>query len=438
MSSLFIDTPYLVFQNHETQNDAPLDAGEDEIGILRELARDYAEIASQGVNAKRRGLWRALNDLEGCRPLVWINEVCWNEMDVDGELALRTSGPVCRRIETALRRTIYQWRHMPGDMVVEPVFPSPMILRNSGFGIEVEAEVAETQKDREVASRRFHNQLSQDGDLAKIRDPVVELDRSRTRDFRQFYERVFEGLMPVETRGCTGFWFSPWDEIVFWMGAQEVLISLVDRPDFMHALIDRLLGAYLSGLRQFEALGLLARNDCNVRIGSGAYGYTSDLAVSGEGQAVKPLETWGCSTAQIFGSVSPAMHREFGLEYERRWLELFGLNYYGCCEPLHDKIGILESLPRLRKISISPWADVPAAAELMRGRYVMSLKPNPAILAGESYDEDAARADLASKLKAARSCNVEIVLKDLSTLHQEPQRLWRWAQMATELAAEYS
>jgi hypothetical protein len=436
MSSLFIDTPFLVFQNHETQNDAPLDANDGEIDILRDLARDYAEIASQPANAVRRERWRALNDLESCRPLIWINEICWNEMDVDGELSLRTADPVCRRIETALRRTIYQWRHMPGDMVVEPVFPSPMILRNSGFGIEVEAEVSETQKDREIASRRFHNQLGLDGDIAKIRDPVVELDRARTRDFRQFYERVFEGLMPVETRGCSGFWFAPWDEIVFWMGAQEVLLGLVDRPDFMHALIDRLCGAYISGLRQFEALGLLARNDCNVRIGSGAYGYTNDLAAVG--QAVKPLGMWGSATAQIFGSVSPAMHREFGIEYEKRWLELFGLAYYGCCEPLHDKIGILESLPNLRKISISPWADVAAAAELMSGRYVMSLKPNPAILAAETFDEEAARAELGTKLQAARSCNVEIVLKDLSTLHQEPQRLWRWARIASELAEKYS
>ncbi|MGA2548182.1 MAG: hypothetical protein ABSF43_16665, partial [Rectinemataceae bacterium] len=359
MSSLFIDTPYLVFQNHETQNDAPLEAGDRDIEILRELALVYAEIASQPVNVLRREQWRRLNDLESCRPLIWMNEICWNEMDVEGELALRTAGPVCRRIETALRRTIYQWRHMQGDMVVEPVFASPMILRNSGFGIEVEAEVSETQKDREVASRRFHNQLGSDEDIGKIRDPVVELDEARTLEFHRFYRRVFEGIMPVETRGCSGFWFAPWDEIVFWMGAEEVLLGLVDRPDFMHALIDRLCGAYISALGQFQALGLLARNDCNVRIGSGAYGYTKQFSAAaapganrdrpgaggdrlGAGGAVEPRGMWGSATAQIFGSVSPAMHREFGLEYEKRWLKLFGLAYYGCCEPLHDKIGILE------------------------------------------------------------------------------------------------
>ena len=157
MSSLFIDTPYLVFQNHETQNDAPLEGSDQEIGILRDLAKEYADIAMDPANAERKEQWRRLNDLESCRPLVWMNEICWNEMNVGDELTTRTTDVVCRRIETAMRRTIYQWRHLQGDMVVEPVFGSPMILRNSGFGIEVKAEISETEKDREIASRHFHN-----------------------------------------------------------------------------------------------------------------------------------------------------------------------------------------------------------------------------------------------------------------------------------------
>ena len=84
------------------------------------------------------------------------------------------------------------------------------------------------------------------------------MDAWRTGEFLDFYRRVFEGILPVETRGCTGFWFAPWDDIVFWMGADNVLLGLADRPEFMHALIYRLSRAYLAGLRQFEALGLLS------------------------------------------------------------------------------------------------------------------------------------------------------------------------------------
>jgi len=438
MSRLFIDTPYLVFQNHDTQNDAPLQASDQEIRLLRGLGKQYAEIASNPMNARRMQEWGRLNNLEPSRPLIWMNEICWNEMNVNDELTMRTTGEVCQRIETMLRRTIYQWNHMQGDMVVEAVVPSPQILRNSGFGIQVQADVIETEKDREIASRHFHNQFETDDDIEKIKDPIIEIDQERTREFREFYARVFDGILPVETRGCTGFWFAPWDDIVFWMNADNVLMGLVDRPEFMHRLIARLCQAYLKGLDQFESQNLLASNHANVRIGSGGYGYTD--AQSGscrEGGSVMTADIWGSSTAQIFGSVSPAMHKEFGIDYELAWLKRFKLTYYGCCEPLHNKIGILEAIPNLRKISISPWAKVEPAAELMRGRYVMSLKPRPAVLAGMSFNAKDVRDELRGKLKAAKGCNVEIILKDISTVAHEPWRLWEWTRVATETAREF-
>ena len=440
MSRMFIDTPYLVFENQEAQRDAPLEARPDELATLRELAQRYAEVAAEPVNAERARMWAALNDLEPVRPLLWLNEVCWNEMNVDDELTLRTTGEVCQRIESELRKTLYQWKHLQGDMVVAGTFFAPCILENSGFGVEVEADVLETEADRQVASRRFHNLFATDEGLERIRPPRIVLDRGRTDAFRAFYAHVFEGILPVKTRGCTGFWFAPWDDIVSWMGAEEVLSGLLERPEFMHALIGRLVDAYLAGLEQFRAQGLIAQNDLNVRIGSGGYGYTRRAAVSGvaapAGAGVgtpATLAPWGAATAQIFGSVSPDMHEEFALAYERRWLEKWDLAYYGCCEPLHGKLALLSSIPNLRKISVSPWADVAASAEAMRGRYVISLKPSPAILAERSFDPEAVRKELRTKLAAARGCNVEIILKDISTVRHEPRRLWEWVRVATEV-----
>ena len=31
-------------------------------------------------------LWAKLNDLASERPILWINEICWHEMNVDDEL----------------------------------------------------------------------------------------------------------------------------------------------------------------------------------------------------------------------------------------------------------------------------------------------------------------------------------------------------------------
>jgi hypothetical protein len=134
------------------------------------------------------------------------------------------------------------------------------------------------------------------------------------------------------------------------------------------------------------------------------------------------------------------MHREFGLDYEVRWLSRFGLNYYGCCEPLHRKMHILEQIPNLRKVSMSPFINVDEAVANMGNRYVFSYKPNPAVLAGDNWDLDRARHDLDGVFSKATShnCVVEVIMKDISTLRYQPQRLWEWAQMATDLSRQYS
>ena len=154
---------------------------------------------------------------------------------------------------------------------------------------------------------------------------------------------------------------------------------------------------------------------------------------------IRATDIWGSCAAQIFAEVSPEMHEEFGLAYERRWLERFGLTYYGCCEPLAKKIDILKSIPNLRKISVSPWNDFEKAAERIGGDYVFSYKPNPEILARDTWQRDVARAELENVLQIARkhNCNVEIIMKDISTVHYQPERLWDWTMIAAEVAENY-
>ena len=439
MSKLFIDTPHLVFQPHETQIDTSLDIKKEEVVVLRELGKKYAEIASLPIQDRRKKMWSDLNDLKRVKPLIWMNEVCWNEMDVDGELKLKTKSVVCQRIETELRRTLYQWKYMQGDMVVESIFYSPYILENSGFGIEIYADVSETEKNREVASRRFHNQLKTEEDIGKIKVPEIVCNEKRTEEFYQVYKNIFKGILKVEKRGSPGFWFAPWDDIVFWMGAGQVFQDLATRPEFMHKIIDKLINVYLEALKKFEQNNLLALNNSNLRIGSGAYGYTGQLPKSGfDSNHIKTTELWGACAAQVFGDVSPSMHEEFSINYELKWLKKFGLTYYGCCEPLHDRIKLLGKIPNLRKISISPWANVKEAAKNIENKYVISLKPNPAVLAYETWQPEIVRNELEQKLKATKNCNVEIIIKDISTVRYEPQRLWEWTKIATEVAQKYA
>ena len=128
------------------------------------------------------------------------------------------------------------------------------------------------------------------------------------------------------------------------------MIDFIERPDLVHAAVERMVDAWMVELDQFEQQHLLALDCNNTRIGSGGYGYTSQLPGEHlDPGHVRPHNMWGCSNAQIFSEVSPEMQWEFAVKHDLRWLSRWGLTYYGCCEPLDQKIEILRRIPNLRK-----------------------------------------------------------------------------------------
>ena len=405
---------------------------------LRRLAARKAEIAALPVHAAKAALWTRLNGLEKVRPLVWINEVCWNEMNVDDELTLQCQGHWARGHETRLRRELYQWTHFPGDMVVSGCIESPMVVEDTGFGLGEEADVVRTDETSDVVSRHFHRQIVEPKDIEKIKNTVVTHDEEATERNYQAACDVFGEIMPVRKVGIKGRWFAPWDELICWWGVQEAMMDLVLRPQMVNDIMARLVEVYCDRLDQWEAMNLLTMNDDNTRIGSGAYGYTDELPGEDYDPACpRPRNMWGCATAQIFSEVSPRMHWEFALRHEMRWLDRWGLTYYGCCEPLDIKMDVLRKIPNLRKISMSPWIDPARAAGEVRDEYVFSHKPSPAILAEDNWRPDQARKQLVEVLQHARDCRIELIMKDISTVRYQPQRLWEWETIVMDVAGQF-
>jgi hypothetical protein len=401
--------------------------------ILRKLAEEQAKIAALPIQKQTIAEWTRLNSNQPGRPLVWINEIPWHEMDVNGELELHATDSFCRHVEQAFRRRLYQWKHLPADMVVEPKAYSPLVINDTGFGIAEDVHVATTDAKSGIVSRDFRPQIDCEKDIEKIKTPVVTLDREATERTFAALTEIFGDILSVEKVGIVHTWFAPWDELIRWWDVQKAMMDLVLRPQLVHAAMDRLVSAHLARLAQWRALNLLSSTAGNYRVGSGGLGYAPDLPQKGFDSArARTADMWGCSTAQIFSDVSPKMHEEFALKYERRWLEQFGLNYYGCCEPLHNKVELLKTIPNLRKVSVSPWADVAKMVERTNVRYVLSYKPSPAILAEDTFDIERARKDLSQALERMKGCAVEVIMKDISTLRYEPRRLWDWAGMAME------
>ncbi|NOY80775.1 MAG: hypothetical protein GXP31_07195 [Kiritimatiellaeota bacterium] len=402
--------------------------------VLRELGRRMSEIAALAVQQERRELWTRLNDLQSVRPMVWIFEVPWNEMDAEADLRLRCSHPLARGIEDGFRKRLYQWRRMPGDMVVGPVFEVPPVLRDTGFGLWEDVDIERTDESSSVVSRRYHIQISTDADFEKIRMPEISLDVDAWRQRLEVLSELFDGVMPVRKTGIKGTSIAPWDYVCRLTGIEEVLMDMAVRPDYVHRLMEHLTRAYLVRLERWEELNVLAFN--NDTYTGGGYQYTTELPPPGADPArVRPGDMWGRTMSQIFSAVSPAMHEEFALRYECRWLNRFGLTYYGCCEPLDRKVDILRrNVPNLRKISMSPWIDLEVAARNVGTDYVFSWKVNPAIFTDENWSSERARRELRDGLERLRGLHVEIIMKDISTVDYHPERLWEWSRIAVEEA----
>lgn len=396
----------------------------DDKEVLRELGRKVFEIATSSVNEEYIELQESINRLEMVKPIIYVYEIPWHEVNVHGELDLKTKHPLCRIYEERLRCIIYKWEHGLGAPVDDPRFTYPGLepaiiqplqdyIIDSGYGIQVEEDIVKKDERNPIVSHRFHVQIKSEEDIEKIKMPRVAFDSERAeRDFQALCD-IFDGIIPVERRGVSSFWFAPWDEIVQWTGVKEILIDMFRRPSYVHKLIDRMVAAWLHRLEQYMRLGLL-RDD--------------------------PMKLWGVETAQVFAAASPAMHEEFALKHERPWYEKWGYNYYGCCEPLHHKIDILRrNVPRLRKISISPFADFKRAAKNIRDEFVIAWKPSPAVFAASIWDPESVRKDIEEKLRIAReyNCIIEIHMKDISTVNYQPQRLWEWAQIASRIAEKY-
>jgi len=398
---------------------------------LRELAYQYYEAAMSPINMQRMVLHRAVNDLKMQRPVVLIDEIPWHEINFDGSLTVHASDPILWKVEDFLRKKLFQWKHFPGDMILEPYIPVVKVMHNSGIGISIQDDkIFQDSNQRGIASHKFHNQLETTEDLEKIKLPVVTYDREATWKQYVTIAEVLGDIIPVKIVGhnCST---SPWDDIAMYRGVENLLMDLIAEPEFTHQIVSRICECEQSRLEQMEEQDLFEINPYGIHC---TPAINSELTKDYDGGKVVRKYLWGRGRAQIFASVSKSMHKEFDIDYMKKLMEPFGFTYYGCCEPLDKKMDIVEELPNLRKVSITPWADVNIAAEAIGNKYVLSSKPTPASVALK-LDEDALKKEIGGILSAVKcnNCNCDMVLKDISSVGGDLNNLVRWEKTVMEM-----
>ena len=399
--------------------------------IIQELAKQVAEIAALPVQEEKRQLWRSLNGLKPGRPMVMIDQICWHELNFDGSLDLRCENNVCRAYENQLRQMLFQWKHFPADMVIEPYITVSKAIHNTGYGLAIQENVLVSDPDNDVISHKYTNIMQNDDDINKITIPEITSDDKETAHRVDFVSDLFNGILDAYPVGEAPF-MQMWDPISTFMSPENAALALIDEPEFMHKLVRRMISSLTSMIDQLESKGLLCEPRFQTLIHcTGAY--TDELPAPGYDPA-KPRckDLWTAGLAQMFSMVSPVMHQEFELDYMNPIFERFGLVYYGCCDPLDTKMDIVKKIPNLRKVSVSPWANPERCAEELGKDYVFSSKPNPSYLAGRSFDESVVKNELMNIKSICDKNNspLELILKDISTIRYDAKRLSKWNDIA--------
>jgi len=404
--------------------------------ILRRLVSEYSEEAKNERNLRNAELFRALNGLRMIRPVVLMDEIPWNQLAGLDELKLQCEGEREREIELYFRKKLYQWRHFPCDMILPDHYPLARHISIGSFGIEKQENILEHDQGNNIVSHHYIDQLADEESLEKLHAPEIHVDEEADRRDLEWFNGLFGDLLPIKLCGNGNpQYYKPWDTVSVWRGVEPLLWDLVDRPEFSHQLVEKLMKLQLDLLDRMEKMNLLPDGDTFIHCTAGL---ADELPGEVEDGRITRKNLWGRGTAQIFATVSPRMTDEFEIEYAKRYFEGFGLVYYGCCEPLDKKLHVVKKLPNLRKISITPWADAVNAAEQIGNEYVMAHKPNPAFVAVDTLDEDAIRNEVKKVLEASRRnhVNVEFTLKDISSVHYHPEHLARWAEIEMGLVQE--
>ncbi len=398
--------------------------------VLRKWATLVAELAARPIEEEKRRLWLDHNQLRRTRPLVFCSpENSWNE--IIPATSLECEGPLARHWEFLLRMQVFSGRRMRDDMVIEPFFTIPHVYTESGWGVQ------ETYINSGVQGGAYtwDSPLKDLGDLSGLRYPTITIDWAESDAQLEEAESIFGDLLTVRRK--TFWWWSlgmTWP-LVRLRGLERIMWDMVDNPEGLHHLMAFMRDGHLAMVDYLDQQGLLYLNNGGEYVGSGGFGWTDELPQSpnGNGQ-VHPRDMWGFCESQETGTVSPAMFEEFVFQYQLPLLEKFGLNCYGCCEVLDSRWHVVKKTPRLRRVSVSPWANLERMAENLEAHYIYSMKPNPTALAMPTFDEASIRKDLRKALEITRGCVVEVIMKDNHTICVDPYRVIRWTEIAKEEA----
>jgi hypothetical protein len=401
--------------------------------VLIRLAERVAAISQSPHMSEKRLLWRQKNTLQKTRPVIFCDpENGWNEVVTEAQM--QCQGKLARRWEMDLRKEIFWGEEMGDDKVVESFFDVPYTVLPDDWGLPTIYH----QSDMPDGARSWDAPVQNyEKDLRRLCLPTIEIDWAVTNGSLALAQDLFAGILTVRLRGV--WWWSLGLTVTAIMlrGMTNLLMDFVDEPENVNELLSMISRAQLKKLDYLEKHGLLSLNNDGTYIGSGGFGFTDELPQPDFTGQVRCADLWGFAESQETVHVSPEMYEKFIFTFEKPILDRFGLNCYGCCEPLDSRWQIVKNHRHLRRVSCSPWANLEKMAANLENNYIFSMKPNPAVLSVAKIDTNAIRQELRRAFAITKDCIVEVIMKDNHTVAHRPENLIEWCQIAKDEAERF-
>ena len=387
--------------------------------IIRALAEQYLAGIDPAERARRIENWRAINSLRPAPPPIYIRAFAWREAP---ESQLTCKDSIARDLEHFFRYNLFQFR-FADDMVYNPWRQSGPCFKTQGWGLNPKLNFANATEGLEAYKMETPIQ-DYAADLAKLSPPRLQIDEAATAEREAITHDLIGDLMPVEiyrgawTRGWTG-------DIAMTLGnlrgMENLMTDVYEEPENLKRLVAFLRDGILSLLDETERAGQLTLLEHSNQAMPYADGLP-DPAPNVRGVAASQL--WHFQAAQEFALIGPEQHREFLLEFQKEIFKRYALIAYGCCEDLTNKISMLREIPNLRRIAVTPFANVAKCAEQIGSDYTISYRPNPALLAA-GYSKDRLRTKMREDFAALRAngCIFDVTLKDIETLEGDFSRI---------------
>ena len=405
-----------------------------DVQILRDLAKRYVEACSKEVQDERRDLWRKHNSLIRTRPPIYVRAFAWTEVPESG---LECEEPFWRRHESWLRQMVYR-DGFGDDYILEP-----WITQNATYVTPPEGlwgvPIGRIPSPEPRGSWLYDPPLKALTDIEKLVPPQHVIDQDATaRNVARLHAAVGDVL---EVNVCRAPAYRMWHadlstDLAYLRGLEQVMWDMHDHPQWLHELLEFMRDGVLRTHEQAEQNGDWHLADHQNQ----AITYAMELDdPQANGPSVTRDKLWTFVASQEMAQVSPAMHDEFMLSHQRPIMEKFGLAAYGCCEDLTYKIDMLRKIPNLRRIAVSPFANVRKCAEQIGDDYVFSWRPSPAEMVSTQFDADFVRKHVREALDIASEygCHADITLKDVETVQHQPDRIHKWTRIVREIVEDY-